>query len=105
MLDRIVRLFIWLLSCIATASHRKDHGKKLSFIYDVLKPKFEQSFLNSCSKYPFFKSYQQRLVDQENQHKFVVFIFQQGGLRNGGFGGLVAFSLACRLIYSLILLI
>ena len=45
---------------------------------------FTKSFMNSCMKYPFVQQYWDSLEHPTGRH--VVFVLQEPGLKNGGFG-------------------
>jgi hypothetical protein len=62
------------------------HG--LSYTYDVLKPKFHQEFVDSCSKYPFYHNYLNNLKHPPG--RFVVFVFEEKNLKTGGMGDRMA---------------
>jgi hypothetical protein len=83
---------------------RHLHG--FSFVKDVLKPQFHKNFINSCTKYPFTQQFSHKLKNPNG--KVVVFVFQEPGHMNGGFGdrlaGLVtAAGLALRYNRTLII--
>jgi hypothetical protein len=59
-----------------------------SFVDDVLKPQFHKNFVKSCKKYPFTKQFSHRLKNPNG--KVVVFVFQEQGQMNGGFGDRIA---------------
>jgi hypothetical protein len=56
-----------------------------SFIYtDYIKRHFEETFHEKCDKYPFVNTFT-NLLDQPSE-KYVMFVFQDPGLKNGGLG-------------------
>lgn len=58
-----------------------------SYTYDVLKPKFEENFHSSCSKYDFFHTHYDRLT--KNDTKYVGINFKGNG-NDGGLGDRIA---------------
>jgi hypothetical protein len=62
--------------------------QSFSYVNDVLKPQFQRDFTKTCMKYPFALEFIKRLKNPNGRS--VVFVFQQPGLRNGGFGDRIA---------------
>jgi hypothetical protein len=59
-----------------------------SYTYDVLRPRFHQQFVKSCSKYPFYHQYLSNL--EHPPGRFVVFVFQENKALSGGLGDRMA---------------
>ncbi len=56
-----------------------------SFTYkEHLQSKFESLFHKKCDKYPFVQRYVDKL--EHSNEKYLTFVYQQPGLRNGGLG-------------------
>ena len=65
-----------------------DHIQELNPYTSSLKSKFEQSFKEKCSKYPFVKQWEQSL--ENTGDRYVTFMYHEPGLKNGGLGDRIA---------------
>jgi hypothetical protein len=67
----------------------------------IAQNKFENDFLDKCSKYNFVKNYLRNIQVKVKDEKFVIFVFHEKNFRNGGLGdrlgGLIsAFGISLR---------
>jgi hypothetical protein len=95
----------WLSLFLCIAVLMLPQLRSDSFVYDVLKPRFERDFRQYCLKFPFVQDYLHQLKHPSG--RYVVFVFQQHHQLSGGFGdrlaGLVtAAALALRYNRTLI---
>jgi hypothetical protein len=102
-------LLIFLaMSFIYPHSHQQSKYDIYSFPYmHQLREQFQYNFEARCSRYPFVQHHNS-LLQQAQPQRFLVFVFQQAKLRNGGLGdrlaGLVtAISLALRFNRTLLI--
>ncbi len=68
-----------LFSCIALSY------TEFSFPFtQSIKENFEETFHNTCDKYPFVEKWY-RLLENPGE-RYIMFVFQDNGLKNGGLG-------------------
>lgn len=77
------RLFTFLFLFIVFCITRGDENAGRRYAYH-LRSRFEQQFNKTCSKYPFVQRYIHQLENPGD--KYVVFVYHEQGLRNGGLG-------------------